>query len=141
MTDDFDRRFRTLAHTALRLAAGVTYFSHATQKLFGWFGGMGPNGGAVDLMTRFGLAGVIGTVLATCIILGVLTRPAAFLASGEMAVTYFWMHWGQSGHMWWWQNRGEVPILYAFIWLLFAAWGAGPVSLDAWLRRRRGEPG
>jgi uncharacterized membrane protein YphA (DoxX/SURF4 family) len=52
-------------------------------------------------------------------------------------VTYFWMHWGQSGQMWWWQNRGELPLLFAFIWFLYFAWGAGPISLDAWLRRRR----
>jgi len=134
---DLDQRLRITAQTALRIAAGLAYFSHATQKLFGWFGGFGPEHGPAELMTRFGLAGVLETVFATCLILGLFTRSAAFLASGEMAVTYFWMHWARSGKMWWWQNFGEVPLLFAFIWFFFFAWGAGPISLDAWLRRRR----
>ena len=137
MSTDLDQRLRITSQTALRIAAGLAYFSHGAAKLFGWFGGMGPDGGAVDLMTRFGAAGVIETITATCIILGLFTRPMAFLASGEMAVTYFWMHWASSGKMWWWENRGELPLLYAFIFFLYFAWGPGPVSLDAWLRRRK----
>jgi putative oxidoreductase len=138
MAENLDNKLRITAQTALRIAAGLAYFSHGAQKLFGWFGGFGPDGGTVELMTRFGAAGVIEVVTGACIILGLFTRPMAFLASGEMAVTYFWMHWGQSGQMWWWQNRGELPLLYSFIWFLYFAWGAGPVSLDAWLRRRKG---
>lgn len=137
MNQDLDHRFRTVAHTALRIAAGATYFSHGAQKLLGWFGGMGPQGGSAELFSRFGAAGIIETVAGLLIVFGLFTRPIAFLASGEMAVAYFWMHWGQSGQMWWWENHGEVVLLYAFIWLLFAAWGAGPVSLDAWLGKRR----
>ena len=132
--------FRTLAHTALRIAAGLTFFSHGAQKLFGWFGGFGPEGGTANLMSHFGAAGVIETVAGVCIVLGLFTRPLALLASGEMAVAYFWMHWGSSGQMWWWQNHGEVVLLYSFVWLLFAAWGAGPFSVDAMLRRRRAVP-
>lgn len=141
MTQEFDHRFRTLAHTALRIVAGLAYFSHGAQKVLGWFGGFGPAGGTADLMTRFGAAGSIETVAGLCIVLGLFTRPLALLASGEMAVAYFWMHWGQSGHMWWWQNHGELVLLYCFVWLLFAAWGAGPVSLDARLRARRSPEG
>jgi putative oxidoreductase len=124
------------AQSALRIAAGLAYFSHGAQKLFGWFGGAGPDGGSVELMSRFGVAGVIETVCGAALVLGLFTRPLAFLASGEMAVTYFWMHWGQSGQMWWWENRGEVVMLFSFIWLFFAAAGAGPFSLDAWRARR-----
>ena len=138
MTSESTDRMRGIAHSALRIIAGLAYFSHGTQKLLGWFGGVGPNGGAVDLMTRFGAAGVIESSMGLLLILGLFTRPAAFLASGEMAVTYFWMHWGQTGHMWWWQNGGEVVMLFSFTWLLFAAWGGGPFSLDAWLQQRRG---
>jgi putative oxidoreductase len=136
MAIDTDSRFRVIAFTALRIAAGLAYFSHGAAKLFGWFGGMGPNGGTVELMTRFGAAGVIETVCGLGIALGLLTRPLAFLASGEMAVTYFWMHWGQSGQMWWWQNRGELPMLFAFIFLYICARGAGPYSVDAMMRRK-----
>lgn len=127
----------TLAHSALRIAAGAAYFSHGAQKLLGWFGGFG-DGGTAELMTRFGAAGVIETVAGACIILGLFTRPLAFIASGEMAVAYFWIHTGGSGQLFWWQNRGELVMLYSFIFLYFAATGAGPHSLDAWLARRKG---
>ncbi len=138
MTITTDQRLRDIAQTALRIAAGLTYFSHGAQKLLGWFGGFG-DGGTVDLMTRFGAAGVIETVAGGLIVLGLFTRPAAFLASGEMAVAYFWIH-GGGGELLWWQNRGEMVMLYSFIWLLFAAWGAGPYSLDAVLRQRSFKP-
>jgi putative oxidoreductase len=123
------------AQAALRIAAGLAYFSHGAQKLFGWFGGMGPDGGTVELVSRFGAAGIIETVGGALLVLGLFTRPVAFIASGEMAVAYFWMHWGGSGQMWWWENRGEVVMLFSFIWLYFAAAGAGPFSIDAWRQR------
>jgi putative oxidoreductase len=85
-------------------------------------------------------AGVIEVVAGACLVLGFATQLVAFLASGEMAVAYFWIHVGGGGQLWWWQNRGEMVLLYSFIWLAFAAWGAGPLSLDAWLARRKGEP-
>jgi putative oxidoreductase len=128
------------AQSALRIAAGLAYFSHGAQKLLGWFGGVGPDGGTVDLMTRYGVAGVIEFFGGALLVLGLFTRPVAFIASGEMAVAYFWMHWGRSGEMWWWANRGELVLLYCFIWLFFAAAGAGPFSLDAWRASRTPTP-
>jgi putative oxidoreductase len=139
MTDAFDQKFRSFAHTVLRIAAGLPYFVHGTQKLLGWFGGFGPNGGTAALASRWGVAGVIETVAGFFLVLGFGTRPIALVASGEMAVAYFWIHWGGSGQMFWWQNHGELVMLYSFIWLLFAAWGAGPFSLDAWLKQRTGK--
>lgn len=136
-TADASERFRTVAQTALRIAAGLAFFTHGAQKMLGWFGGFGADGGTAELMSRFGAAGLIETVAGACLVLGLATRPLALIASGEMAVAYFWMHWGRSGEMWWWYNRGELPLLYTFVWLLFAAWGAGPLSLDGWLRKRR----
>ncbi len=136
MADGIGERFRSIAHNALRIAAGLAYLSHGAQKLFGWFGGFG-DGGTVELMTRWGAAGIIEMVAGLAIVLGLFTRPLAFIASGEMAVAYFWMHWGRSGEMFWWANRGELVMVYAFLWLFFAAWGAGSFSIDAWLRRRR----
>ncbi len=130
-------RYLPATQAALRIAAGLAYFSHGGAKLFGWFGGMGPNGGTADLMTRFGAAGVIEFVCGACLILGCATRLAAFIASGEMAVAYFWIHVGGSGQLWWWQNHGELVMLFSFIWLVFAAWGAGPLSVDSWLAVRR----
>ena len=129
-------RFLPAAQTALRIAVGLTFCSHGAQKLFGWFGGTGPDGGTVEIMSRFGAAGIIEFVAGLGIVLGFLTRPLAFLASGEMAVAYFWIHLGRSGQSWWWQNHGELPMIYSFVWLLYAAWGAGPFSVDAWLKAR-----
>lgn len=120
----------TLALTALRIVAAVLFFSHGAQKVFGWFGGMGPGGGAASLLTLMGAAGVIEVVAATGIAVGFATRLLAFIASGEMAVAYFYSHVRGSNSLWWWENRGEVTILYCFLWLYFAAAGAGPISVD-----------
>ena len=131
-----NERYLPTVHAALRIAAGLTFATHGFQKLFGWFGGMGPNGGTVELMSRFGAAGVIEVVCGVCLIIGLGTRLMAFIASGEMAVAYFWMHVAGSGQIFWWQNHGEVVMLYSFIWLVFAAWGAGPLSVDEYLAKR-----
>jgi putative oxidoreductase len=133
MSPEFDAKFKSLSVNALRIAAGATYFSHGAQKLFGWFGSKG----AVELMSRFGAAGVIEVTCGALLIFGLFTRPFALVASGEMAVAYLWMHWGGSGHMWWWDNHGELPLLYSFIWLTYAAFGAGSFSLDAMIAKRK----
>ena len=126
----------TLTLTLLRIVAAVLFFSHGAQKLFGWFGGMGPGGARADLLSLMGAAGVIEVVAGTGIALGLGTRLLAFIASGEMAVAYFWQHVRGSNSLWWWENRGELAILYCFLWLYFAAAGAGPISLDR-LRGKR----
>lgn len=129
-------RAQSVTLTLLRVAAGAAFFCHGAQKLLGWFGGFGPGGGHAEYLSRFGAAGVIEVVTGACIVLGLFTRLLAFIASGEMAVAYFWVHVGMSGTLWWWRNNGEAPLLYCFIWLLFAAHGPGPYSLDA-VRTRR----
>ena len=133
-------RFAPTMQSLLRIIAGAAFFSHGAQKLFGWFGGMGPDGGTVDLMTRFGAAGVIEVVAGALILIGLVTRWAAFIASGEMAVAYFWMH-ASSGGPWWWENRGELVMLFSFIFLFFAAAGPGPISVDANMDRSRSPGG
>lgn len=137
MDPGFDGRFRAIAHVALRVAAGAAFFSHGAQKILGWFGGVGPDGGTAELLSWFGAAGVIELVTGALIVIGLFTRPAALLASSEMAVAYIWRHWAMSGEMWWWDNRGELALLYCVVWLAFAAWGGGTLSVDAWLHRRR----
>ena len=122
---------------ALRIAAGLAFFSHGAQKILGWFGGFG-EAGTAELMSEYGAAGMIELVGGALIVFGLFTRPVAFIASGEMAVAYFWKHAGRAGELLWWDNRGELVMVYSFLWLFFAVWGAGPFSLDAW-RRRRGD--
>lgn len=129
-------RFLPATQAALRIAAGAAYFSHGAQKILGWFGGFGPEGGTAELMSRFGAAGVIELVAGFCIMIGLATRLFAFIASGEMAVAYFWMHAAGRGSIWWWENGGETVMLFSFIFLVFSAWGAGPLSVDAQLARR-----
>lgn len=125
-------RLRPLAHNAMRIAIGLLYWSHGAQKLFGWFGREEP----VELMTRFGAAGIIEFFGGLAIVLGVFTQPAAFIASGEMAVAYFWMHVPRGG-LWWWANRGELVAIYAFIFLYVATVGAGSFSIDNLLKKRK----
>jgi putative oxidoreductase len=129
-------RFLPETQTALRIAAGAAFFSHGAQKLLGWFGGFGPDNGTAELMSRFGAAGVIELTAGALIVIGFGTRLAAFVASGQMAVTYFWMH-SAGKSIWWWENRGELVMLFSFVFLVFSAWGAGPYSVDAILARRK----
>jgi putative oxidoreductase len=69
--------------------------------------------------------------------LGLFTRPVAFIISGEMAVTYWWMHVARNGELWHWANRGELPAVFAFIFLLLAAYGGGQFSIDGALAKRK----
>ena len=73
-----------------RIAIGFLFWVHGAQKLFGWFGGFG-EAGTAELMSRFGAAGLIEFFGGLLIMLGLFTVPAAFIASGQMAVAYFWM--------------------------------------------------
>ena len=137
MNGPLPERYHPMVHAALRIAVGLTYCSHGAQKILGLLGGFGPSGGTVELMSRFGAAGLIELICGALIVLGLGTRWAAFLASGEMAVAYFWIHTGGSGKIFWWENRGELVMVYSFIFLALAAWGSGPLSVDAMLARRR----
>ncbi len=132
----FDQRV-ALAQTALRVVAGAAFFTHGGQKLLGLFGGVGPDGGTVALMSSAGAAGVIELVAGVLLVIGLFTRITAFIASGEMAAAYFIGHVSSNGQLFWWENRGELAMLYCFIFLLFAAWGAGPYSVDATRSRGR----
>lgn len=137
MDEKAQNRLRDYTWTALRVMAGLAFMTHGLPKLFGWLGGFGGPGETAELMSRFGVAGVLETFGGLLIVLGLFTRPVAFLLSGQMAVAYFWIHVGR-GSPWWWENGGELAMLFSFIFLLFAAWGAGPYSLDA---KRGGETG
>ena len=135
--NDENGRFRSFAHNAFRIAVGLMFFTHGAQKLLGWFGGFGRDGGTVELMSRFGIAGTLETFGGLAIILGLFTRPVAFVLAGEMAVAYFWMHTAGRGSVWWWVNRGEVVALFSWSFLLLSALGGGSFSLDAVLKARK----
>lgn len=102
------------------------------QKIFGALGGE-----PVELMSRMGLAGVLELFGGVAIILGLFTRPVAFILAGEMAFAYFLMHYPRG--FWPAMNGGEAAALFSFIFLFFAANGGGRFSLDGLRARRRGE--
>ncbi len=116
-------------HATLRIGAGLLFMQHGLQKRFGMFGGVGPNGGTVQLLSQFGLAGVLETFGGLLMVLGLLTRPVALLVALEMLVAFFQVHFPRGGFPI--ENGGEVPLLYMLVWLFFAGNGAGPFSLDS----------
>ncbi|MGP4054192.1 DoxX family protein [Mycobacterium sp. 4D054] len=143
MTTNLDARLASYSSPMLsifRIVVGLLFTLHGTMKLFGW-----PLGEAVPTGTwPYWFAGVIELVCGLLITVGFFTRIAAIVAAGQMAVAYFWQHWGiiggepasfwpfggQAGG-----NGGELAILFCFAFLLLAAMGAGTWSVDA---RRRG---
>ena len=122
-------RFAPQTYALLRLVAGLMFMMHGTQKLFGWPGGQG--GGAQGLML---VAGVIELVCGALIAIGLLTSIAAFLASGQMAVAFFMKHFASDNPLPI-LNKGELAVLYCFVFLYIAAAGAGIWSIDAALAR------
>ena len=112
--------------------AAFTYSLHGWQKFFGVFGGIG--GGRPSLSSPLGVAGILETFGGALLILGLFTRPVAFLLSGEMAVGYFRTHAPRG--FWPLVNGGELAVFYCFMFLWLSAAGAGPWSLDRLLRRK-----
>ncbi len=114
----------------LRIVTAFVYMAHGTQKLFAFPTGMGPGGvGTVDLDTIFGAAGIIETVGGALLLIGLFTRPVAFLVAGEMAVAYFMFHGPRN--FWPLINHGEIVVVYCFLWLYISSAGGGPWSVDA----------
>ena len=120
--------------SALRIVATFLYIAHGTQKLFGWPADEPQQ--TVALMSLPGLAGVLETFGGLLLLLGLFTRPVAFVLAGEMAFAYFMAHAPRG--FWPILNRGELPVLFCFLFLYFAAQGAGPWSMDAVRSRSRG---
>ena len=116
-------RFEPYAYALLRVAAGLLFAQHGAQKMLGLLGGT-----RVPLASLAGVAGVIELVAGLSIAIGLLTRPLAFIASGEMAVAYFMMH--APGGPFPVQNRGELAALYCFLFLYIATRGTGAYGLS-----------
>ena len=125
----FLKRFETPIYEGLRILAGLMFMQHGLQKVFGMFGG------APDAMPEAlrWAAGFIELIGGACIAGGLFTRWAAFFCSGTMALAYFMAH--APNHALPLVNHGELAVLYCWVFLLIAARGPGPWSLDALLRR------
>ncbi|RMH21133.1 MAG: DoxX family protein [Gemmatimonadetes bacterium] len=120
-----------LTLNALRIVTGFLFAAHGAQKLFGVLGRDAP----VELMSLMGLAGVLEFFGGLLVMVGLFTRPVAFVLAGEMAVAYFMVHAPRG--FWPLMNRGEPAVLFCFIFLMLAANGGGALSLDGWLAARR----
>ncbi len=118
--------------SVLRIVAALMFLQSGTIKLFGWPMAM-PDGQTLSLMSQVGVGGILEVVGGLLLLVGLFTRPVAFVLSGEMAVAYFQFH--APNGFWPVVNQGQPAVLYCFIWLYFSAAGAGPWSLDA-LRKR-----
>lgn len=111
--------------SVLRIMTGLLFLQHGLVKLFGFPTGTPP----VPLMGLSGLAGILELVGGVLIIIGLCTRPVAFILSGQMAVAYFMAH--APGGFYPIMNHGELAIMYCFVFLYLAAAGPGPWSVDA----------
>jgi len=127
--------YSSMAHGLLRIVAGLLFLFHGTVKLFGFPPGAQP--GQVELASLMGVGGVIELVAGALIMIGLFSRPAAFIASGQMAVAYWMFHAPQNLYPV--ANQGDAAILYCFIFLFIAAAGPGAWSIDG--ARRRGRIG
>lgn len=112
----------------LRIVTALLFMQHGAQKLFGFPGG----GHTVELMSLMGLAGVLEFFGGLLVLLGLFTRPVAFILSGEMAFAYFMVH--AHANFWPVINGGDLAVMFCFTFLYLSAAGGGTVSLDRVLR-------
>jgi len=133
-------RYAPYTYALFRIVFGLVFFFFGLQKVAGWFGGQ-----AVPLMSQAGAAGLIETVCGFLILVGLFTRFAAFLASGEMAVAFWQIHVSTIGlgkglgipallvpHM----NGGVDSVLFCFAFLYICSRGAGLLSVDGAMGRK-----
>jgi putative oxidoreductase len=120
--------FADRAYALLRIVAGAMLAFHGVQKTLGVLTDHQPPVGS-----QLWIGGVLELVCGAAITLGAFTRSAAFLASGTMAVAYFQFHWKLQLDAGFFPgvNKGELAVLYCFVFLYMACRGAGPWSLDA----------
>lgn len=129
-------RAKSITLFLLRVVAGLLFLQAGGMKILDWFGGVPVEyGGHPAMWSQTWIGGMLELYGGLAILLGLFTRPVAFILSGEMAVAYFQFH--QPGGFWPIQNHGESAVLLCFIFLYFAACGGGDWSLDALIRKRR----
>ena len=135
LSDKLDR-FTPYALAALRIATALIFIPHGTQKLFGF--PAPPASGLPALASLLGVGAVLELVGGVLMLLGLFTRPVAFVLAGEMAVAYWMFHAPRNFYPV--LNGGDAAILYCFVFLLFVFTGPGALSVDEALRGRGHRP-
>jgi len=120
------------ALAALRIVSGLLFLAHGVVKVFGFPAGAEP--GQQELLSLFGIGGLIELVTGLLLILGLFTRPAALVASGQMAVAYWMFHFPSSPYPA--VNGGDAAILFCFVFLYIFTAGPGAWSIDDRNERR-----
>ena len=128
-------RYAPQALSLLRIVASLIFLLHGSSKLLGFPPSPMPMPALGSLPWIGGVLELVGGLL---LLIGLFSRPVAFVLSGEMAVAYWMFHAPESTFPM--INGGDAAILYCFVFLLIAAAGPGPWSVDASLRHRRIEP-
>src|SRR6195256_1020200 len=116
--------------SVLRIVGALVFITFGTMKLFNhppMPTGMPP----IQLMSQLGLAGTLEVIGGFLMLIGLFTRPVAFILSGEMAVAYFMGHASRGTPLIPMLNQGDAAVLYCFAFLYLAAAGPGPWSVDA----------
>jgi putative oxidoreductase len=134
MNTAFFDSWQPRALAVLRIITAYLFIPHGTAKLFGM-----PHVAMFDelqLMSLVGFAGVLELVGGALLLIGLFTRPVAFVLCGFMAVAYFMAHANQGNVLLPMLNGGELAVLYCFVFLYFVFSGAGAWSVDA-VRKRR----
>lgn len=142
MSDGFYARWAPFHLSILRIMASLLFIAHGTQKLFDFPARPAPPGapeGAgpppFDLFSLIGMAGILEFFGGLLLLIGLFTRPVAFLLSGMMAVAYFIAHHPRTFYPV--NNGGDAAILFCFLFFYLFFAGAGPLSVDAHFARRR----
>jgi putative oxidoreductase len=120
--------------SVLRIMTALVFLNAGAMKIFAFPHGMPPDGGTASFPSQIWVGGVLELVGGALLLVGLFTRPAAFLMSGMMAVAYFQFHFPAG--FWPSANGGVAAITCCFIWLYISAAGPGPWSVDARLRSR-----
>jgi putative oxidoreductase len=131
-TDELETVWAPRVLSILRIVAALIFMEHGTQKLLGFPPSDRPS---PELFSLIGLAGLLELVGGALLVLGLFTRPVAFILSGEMAVAYWMAHAPRSFFPV--VNDGDAAILYCFVFLYLAVAGGGAWSLDNLRERSR----
>ena len=128
-------KFQPQVLSILRIIAGLLFLSAGLQKWFG-FPVPAPNAANIKLISMVGIAGLIELIGGALVTVGLYTRAAAFIMSGEMAVAYWYFTNRPARGFMPIQNGGTLEVLYCFVFFYLVFAGAGPWSLDAIWRKR-----